>query len=144
MKKPLLFSTVWLLLACQPEGGIAPTATSLAGEVTGLYRTNVYLDPSCVAIPTDQMPYVELKAESDNSVTLVYTKFYPAKASQLVEHVTLRRQNEAVELRLAGASIGTFQTDRIFTNNGMEKQGQLLRISVQTDSQNPVYFSGSR
>jgi hypothetical protein len=144
MKKPLLFSTLGLLLACQPESNVSPAATSLAAEVAGLYRTNVYLDPACLAIPTEQMPYVELKAESANSVTLVYTKLYPAKAIQSFEHVIVQRQAEAIEFRLAGASIGTLQTDRLFTSNGMEKQGNLLRVSMQHNPQNTVYFAGSR
>lgn len=145
MIKRLLFcSLASALTACQREADIQPNASSLAVEVAGTYHTNVYLDPSCVAIPVGKMPYAELKAESDSSVTLVYTKLYPDKASQSVEHVLLRRQSDGVQLRVNGLPVGTMQTDRIFTDNGMEKQGKRLQVTVSRDSQNSVYFSGFR
>ncbi len=143
MIKRLLFcSLVGTLTACQHEADIQPNASSLAGDVAGTYHTNVYLDPSCVAIPADKMPYAELKAESDSSITLIYTTLYPAKASQSIEHISLYRQPDGVQLRVADLNMGTLQTDRIFTNNGMEKQGKRLQINVGRDSANPVYFSG--
>lgn len=143
-KRLLLFASTGLMLACQRESDIQPNPATLAGEVVGTYRTNVYLDPSCVAIPVSQMPYIELKAESDSSVVMVYTRLYPAKSSQSIEHVRVSRQTEGVQLRVADSSLGTLQTDRIFTSNGMEKQGKLLRVSVQSDPQNPLYFAGFR
>lgn len=143
MKKQLLFcSLIGTLTACQHEADIQPNPSSLASEVVGTYRTNFYLDPSSVAMPVNQLPYAELKAESDSSVTLIYTKLYPAKASQSFEHILLGRQTDGIQLRVADSSIGTLQTDRVFTNNGMEKQGQLLRITVPTDSKNVLNFTG--
>ena len=143
MKKRLLFwAFAGLLTACNRETDIQPNPSSLAEEVVGTYRTNFYLDPSCVAIPADQMPFAELKAESDNTVTIMYTNPYPAKASQLLEHVLLTRDAESVQLRIADSTIGTLQTDRVFTNNGMEKQGKLLRITMQANPQSVMYFTG--
>ena len=145
MIKRLLFcSLVSTLTACQREADIQPNGLSLAGEVSGTYHTNVYLDPSCVAIPADKMPYAQLKEESDSSVTLVYTKLYPGKASEFIEHISLHRQSDGVQLRVDDLNIGTLQTDRVFTNNGMEKQGKRLQVTVGKDSANPVYFSGFR
>lgn len=140
MKKRLLFcSLVSLFVACRNETDIMPTS-SLANEVAGTYHTNVYLDPSTVAVPADQMPYIVVKAESDSSVNLIYTKVYPTPTSQLIEHVGLSRQAEGVQLRVANQPIGTLQIDRVFTNNGMEKQGQLLRLTGQS----AVDFVGSK
>ncbi|GAB4026281.1 hypothetical protein [Spirosoma koreense] len=145
MKNHLLFwALAGVITACQQEAEIQPGTSSLAGEVVGTYRTNVYLDPANVAISISQMPYAELKAETDSSVTMVYTKLYPAKTSQLIEHVSLVRRANGIQLRLADSSIGMLQTDRIFTNNGMEKQGKLLRIGGQTGSSNGVSFTGFR
>ena len=145
MRKRLLFCAfVALMTSCQQEDAIQPSSSTLAGEVVGTYRTNVYLDPSSVAIPSDQMPYTEIKGESDSSVTLVYTNTYPSKEEQSLKHVMLSRQANGIQLRSAGLLIGTLQTDRIFTNSGMEKQGKLLRISLENDSKNPLYFTGSR
>jgi len=145
MKKRLLFcSLLGTLTACQYEGDIQPNATSLASEVVGTYRTNFYLDPSCVAISAGQMPYAELKAQSDSTVTLIYTKLSPVKTSRLIENVSLSRQTNGVQLRVANSNIGTLQTDRVFTDNGMEKQGKLLRINLQSDPQETLYFAGVR
>ena len=143
-KRLLLCSLVGMSMACHQEDDVQPNI-SLAAEVVGIYRTNVYLDPSCVAIPAGQMPYAELKAESDSSVTLLYTKPYPTKTSQSFEHIRLRRQTDgSIQFRLDKSIIGALQFDRIFTNNGMEKQGRLLRISQPADQLNFVSFSGFR
>jgi len=143
MKKQLLFcALIGTLTACQHEEDIQPNSTSLASEVVGTYRTNFYLDPSCVAISAGQMPYAELKAQSDSTVTLVYTKLSPVKTSRLIENVSLSRQANGVQLRVANSSIGTLQTDRVFTDNGMEKQGKLLRINLQSDPQEILFFAG--
>lgn len=143
MKKRLLFCTfLGALTACQRESDIQPKSTTLSNEVAGTYQTNFYLDPSCVALSANQMPYAELKAESDSTVTLVYTRLYPNKVVNRVPHINLTRQMDAIVFRVADSSVGTLQTDRIFTNNGMEKQGKLLRISMQNNPQSPFYFAG--
>lgn len=138
----LLLALLAATTACQREADIQPNAQTLAGEVAGTYRTNAYLDPSSVALSASQMPYAELTTESDSTVTLVYTKLYPVKSSERISNVVLNRQADAIQLRVADSSIGTLQTDRIFTNNGMEKQGKLLRVSVQSDLKRSLYFAG--
>jgi hypothetical protein len=138
----LLFALLATASACQRESDIQPNAKTLAGEVAGTYRTNVYLDPSCVALSASQMPFAELKAESDSTVTLTYTKLYPTKTSQRIPNVVLKRQADGINLRVADSGIGALQMDRIFLNNGMEKQGKLLRISLQNDLQYSLYFVG--
>lgn len=143
MKKQLLFcALIGTLTACQHERDIQPNSTSLASEVVGTYRTNFYLDPSCVAISAGQMPFAELKAQSDSTITLIYTRLSPVKTSRLIENVSLSRQANGVQLRVANSSIGTLQTDRVFTNNGREKQGKLLRINLQSDPQDLLFFTG--
>ena len=145
MKKRLLFcSMIGVLSGCYRTVDINPNPSSLAAEVSGVYRTNFYLDPSCVAIPANQMPYAELKAESDSNVTVMYTKFYPVKSTQFIEHITVGRQPEGIYFRTVDSAIGTLKTDRIFTNNGMEKQGQLLRLTIQLDSAVTLNFTGIR
>jgi hypothetical protein len=134
----LLFALFAAATACQRESDIQPNAQTLAGEVVGTYRTNVYLDPSGVALSAGQMPYVELQAESDSTVTLIYKERFPDTSSLQVLNVIVKRQANVIQLRQAGLTIGSFQTDRIFLNNGMEKQGKLLRISLQ----NHLDFAG--
>lgn len=140
----LLFAFLTAATACQRETDIQPTAQTLSGEVAGMYRTNVYVDPSCVALAADKMPYTELRAESDSTVTLTYTNLYPVRSSERIPNVMLRRGTDVIHLHIADTSIGTLQTDRIFMNNGMEKQGNLLRVSLQNDLRRPVYFAGFR
>lgn len=143
MKKPLLFcSLMGILSGCYSEADISPNTSSLASKVAGMYRTNFYLDPSRVTTPTDKMPYTELKAESDSTVVITYTKSYPTSGSQSIQHVLVRQQPDGIQLQVAGSTIGTLKTDRIFTNNGMEKQGSLLRLTISGDSTNSLNFNG--
>lgn len=141
MKKQLLFC---LLLssfaACTPENDVQPGPVTLAGEVSGMYRTNPYVNPSCVAIPTSQMPVVTLRPESNGVVSLIYAYQFPKPGSHRLTGVLLsRRADSTVQLTYGNVVLGTVQTDRVFTNNGMEKQGKLLRIDVQLDI---PYFAG--
>jgi hypothetical protein len=143
MKKRLLFCAfLGSLTACQRESDIQPNPASLSSEVAGTYRTNFYLDPSCVAISASQMPFAELKVESDSTITLVYTRLYPDKIVSRVPNISLSRQPDAIVFRVADLGVGTLQTDRIFTDNGMEKQGKLLRILMPNTTQSPLYFAG--
>ncbi|WP_080237638.1 hypothetical protein [Spirosoma rigui] len=138
----LLIALVATATACEHETAIEPTAQTLAGEVAGTYHTNVYLDPSRVALSASQMPYAELKRESDSTVTLLYTKRYPAAGTVRIPNVVLNRQPDLIQLRVADSSIGTLQTDRVFTDNGMEKQGKLLRVSLPTGDRQNQPFTG--
>ncbi len=143
MKKPLLFcSLIGVLSGCYSEADISPETSSPVSKAVGLYRTNFYLDPSSVATPADKMPYTELKVESDSTLTLTYTKFYPTPSSQFIQHVLVRQLPDGIQLELAGSPIGTLKTDRVFTNNGMEKQGQLLRLTLPGNAANTLNFSG--
>lgn len=141
-KQFFLFALLTATTACRHEADIEPDAPTLSGEVAGAYRTNAYLDPSHVALSDNQMPYAELQTESDSTVTVIYTQRYPVKTSQRIPNVALSRQAEGICLRVADSSIGTLQTDRIFMNNGMEKNGKLLRLSHQSAPQRPLYFAG--
>ncbi|ADB41563.1 hypothetical protein [Spirosoma linguale] len=144
MKKRLLFcSFVGILTACQREGDIQPTSTTLTGEVVGTYRTNFYIDPS-VALSAGQLPYAEVKAESDNKVTLVFHQPALAQKDRVVQHVSLSRRANSIQFNVSSSTIATLQADRVFSDNGMEKEGQLLRITLQDGSESTLNFSGAR
>lgn len=140
----LLCAFVASLSACQRESTIQPNPASPADEVAGTYRTNVYLDPSSVALSPGQVPYAEINVETDSTVAIVYTRLHPEKNIRYLPNVDVKRQPDGIQLQRAGSSIGTLQIDRIFTNNGMEKQGKLLRMSIPIDSSNVINFAGFR
>ena len=140
MKKQLFCLLLSSLAACTPESDVQPSVSTLAGEVSGTYQTNPYVNPSCVAIPASQMPTVTLRPEADGGVSLVYAYQFPKPGSQQLTGVSLsRRADSAVQLIHGDAVLGTVQIDRVFTSNGMEKQGKLLRVTVQPDG---PYFAG--
>lgn len=143
MKNHLLFiALAGALAACQQESDVQPTPSSLLGDVAGTYRTNFYIDPSTGTTPASQLPSIVLKAESDSLLTLTYTVTYPASGSLTLEHVRVKRQADQVQLRFGNTIIGTLQTDRVFTDNGMEEQAPLLRINLQDNRQHQVSFTG--
>lgn len=145
MNKQLLFcALVASLTACQQDGDIEPSKSSLIEDVAGTYHTNVFLDPSSVAVLDNEMPYAELKAESDSTVTVTYTKLSPAQEIKQIQHVNISRQADTIFLKVDGITIGTLQPDRVFTNSGMEKQGRLLRLSIQQEDNNALNFAGAR
>ncbi len=144
MKQPLLFCLLLSsLVACTQENDVQPSPGTLADEVSGMYRTNPYLNPSCVATPSNQMPVVMLRPESDGVVSLVYAYQFPKPGNHQLTGVLLsRRADNAVQLTHGSVVLGTIQTDRVFTNNGMEKQGKLLRIDAPDAQPDMPYFAG--
>ena len=140
MKQFLFCLLLSSLAACTPGNDVQPNPGTLAGEVSGLYRTNPYVNPSCVAIPAEKMPTITLRPESDGVVSLVYTYQFSKPDSQQLTGVLLsRRADSVVQLTYGNVVLGTVQTDRVFTDNGMEKQGKLLRVDRQPDM---PYFAG--
>ncbi|QJW87920.1 hypothetical protein HNV11_00310 [Spirosoma taeanense] len=130
--------------ACHRYSDVRPSPLTLADEAAGVYQTNVYLDPAYIAMPANKLPAVELKAESDSTVTLMYTKQYPNKVVQRIAHIGLNSQMEVIQLTVAGLNIGSLQKDRVFTNYGMEKTGKVLRLSVASPLQENLGFTGYR
>ncbi|MEZ0543009.1 hypothetical protein [Fibrella arboris] len=144
MKKALLFSTlVFLSAACSRSNDVAPT---LAGEVSGTYLTNGFLDILCIALPANQMPAVTLTPETDAAVTLTYLRKYPTAQSQTFTHLQLTRLTDnSIQLAQQGQVIGTVQTDRAFNSNGMERQALVLRVQANTtDPQTAITFTGAK
>ncbi|GAA4410958.1 hypothetical protein GCM10023187_36200 [Nibrella viscosa] len=138
----LLFVITGLLAACRQE--IEPESATLAGRLAGAYQTNSFLDVLCIALPADKMPVAELKAESDSEVTVTLRRFHPDTNTQTLTNITLQPQaDKSIRLLYNGEVIGTYQTDRVFTNSGMETQGNVLRIAkADNDSRNKLYFIG--
>ena len=140
--KHLILSTLLIgLAACGRGTDIAPT---LAGEVAGRYQTNSFLDFRCIALPSGSMPSATLKSQSDVTVTLTYQETYPTVKSQTIANIALQRLTDtSIRLINNGNVIGTVRTDRVFSSNGMERQGLVLR--VQTDSPGTtVNFTGAK
>ena len=90
------------------------------------------------------MPSATLKSQSDVTVTLTYQETYPTVKSQTIANIALQRLTDtSIRLINNGNVIGTVRTDRVFSSNGMERQGLVLR--VQTDSPGTtVNFTGAK
>ncbi|GAA4449175.1 hypothetical protein GCM10023189_08240 [Nibrella saemangeumensis] len=138
----LLFAFTGLLAACRQE--IEPESVTLADRLSGTYQTNSFLDVLCIALPPDKMPVADLKVESDSEVTLTVRRFFPVADTQTLRKVKLQPlADHSVRLLYQSEEIGTYQTDRVFTNSGMETQGNVLRISrAAGDPQTSLYFTG--
>ena len=142
MNKQRLLGLMLVLAGCQPEKDITPDLAPAIVEVTGKYQTNGYLDLLTITLPTEQLPTADVKAQSDSEVTLTLHQYYPATRHIILEHVGLARQSDSsIRLSYQGQVIGSYQTDRLFTNSGMEAQGKVLRIS-KTGDESPMVFVG--
>lgn len=146
MKTPLLSVTALLLTSwltgCQQTNDIEPQ--SLARSVAGTYKTNAFVNPLFVELNTSQMPQLIVKPETDSTVTLIHTQFYPTKTAQQLNRVLLQRQGDIITLKLDNKTIGTWQWDRIFTSNGMETQANVLQLTNQISQDSSLSFTGYR
>ena len=142
MKKLFLLGLPLVWAGCQPSNEIMPEITPASGEVTGNYQTNGYLDLQTIPLSTGQLPTADVKAQSDSEITLTLNQHYPAVQQTTLRNVILRRQpDSSILLNYQGQVIGSYQTDRIFTNSGMEAQGKVLRIN-SADRTKPLVFIG--
>jgi hypothetical protein len=142
MKKRLLFCAfAGSLASCQHEGNIQPAMVSVAREVAGTYQTNAFTDVLHVATPPNQMPSLNVTAETDSTVTMTYTDQYPKANEERISNVLLRRQTDGVYFWTNDTLIGSLQNDRAFTNRGVEKQANVLRINI-TRSAKALRFIG--
>lgn len=142
MKKRLLFCAfAGSLASCQREGDIQPARVSVASEVVGTYETNAFTDVLHVATPANQLPTLNVTAETDTTVTMTYTNPYPSSSEDQIPHVLVRRQAEGVYFWTNDTLIGSLQNDRAFTSRGIEKQAEVLRINA-VHSNKTVRFVG--
>lgn len=131
-----------VLTGCQESSPVDPL--TLAKKVAGDYQTNAYADPICVAVPSDKMARTSVRAIGDSSITVVFRRFYPADQSFTLSPIRLTRQGEAIQLWQDKRLVGTWQNDRIFTDNGRETQANVLRLVNLKASADSVSFIGYR
>ncbi|MBO0939748.1 hypothetical protein J2I47_24595 [Fibrella sp. HMF5335] len=137
----LLGTLVFTTMSCGRDTDIAPT---MASEVTGRYQTNGFLDVLCVALPANKMPTATINIQSDAVVTLTYQQVYPTEQTHVIPNIALKRQaDNSIQLSSGGSVVGTVSTDRVFSNNGMERQGLVLRIQA-VSAGTRVSFTGSK
>lgn len=144
MKKRIVYSALFLIAtsATSCRNDIAPV--TLSGEVAGAYQTNGFLDVNYIALPTSQLPTVQLRPKTGNQVTMLLSQPSSATAVQVVDNVLLTRQaDESIKLEQNGKSIGSIQLDRVFDQKGMESQGRLIRLALPASKiQSGVSFTG--
>lgn len=145
MNTRLLYTLMLGTLAgCGREADIQPGSLPPAVEAAGTYRTNFYLDPSGVALSAGPRPSVELRTETDSTVMLAYATGSANRPARRIPGVLVQRQPDGLHLSVAGQDIGTLRTERIFLDNGLEKQGQLLRLDGSGDAGSFPGFAGYR
>lgn len=131
MKTLLLPGLLLLLTACQPNADVNPVSS--ADAVTGTYQTNPFLDYTRLTLSAGQMPIATIKAANDNTLTLTITQSAPTINVRTLTGITIvREDDQQLNLVQNGRVIGSVQTGRAFTANGMETQGKLLRLSDST------------
>jgi hypothetical protein len=142
MKKRLLFCAfAGSLASCQREGDIQPARVSVTSEVVGTYETNAFTDVLHVATPANQMPSLTIAAETDSTVTMSYVDQYPSLTSDQISHVLVRHQADGIYFWTNDTLVGSLQNDRAFTSRGIERQANVLRVTI-TRPDKTVRFVG--
>ena len=131
MKQLLLSGLLLSLIACQSSTDVSPLSASDA--VVGTYQTNPFLDYTRLTLSTGQMPVVSIRPAADNTLTLTITQAVPtATVRAITGVVAVWHDDQRTNLIYKGQVIGSVQTGRAFTVNGMETQGKLLRLADST------------
>lgn len=125
------------LLGCGKE-----EITQNPNVLEGIYRTNGFLDPLCIAITDDtQLPSLTVSKKSNGTYELVRTNYIPQKSTQKLEGVTAQTIANGFELYHDNTKIGTYRDDRWYDDKkDKEVISKVLAVSYANAAQG-LYFS---
>lgn len=108
----------------------------------GMYRTNAFLDPLCIAITDDnQLPSLQITKKSDGTFNLLRTSYIPQKSTQKLEGVTAQTTTKGFELYYGQTKIGSYQDDRWYDDKkDKEVTSKVLSVSYSEPTKG-LYFS---
>lgn len=129
----LLFATL-LLTNCQRDA-----VTQDPNVLEGVYKTNGFLDPLCIAITDEnQLPRLDILKNSDGSYRLVRTTFIPQTATTTLENISAVAVSGGFSLRYQNQQIGTYEEGKWF-NGKKEVTSKVLKVS-HTDTAQGTFF----
>lgn len=125
------------LLGCGKE-----EITQNPNVLEGVYRTNGFLDPLCIAITDDtQLPSLTISKKSNGTYELVRTNYIPQKSTQKLEGVTAQIITDGFELYYDKTKIGTYRDDRWYDDKkDKEVTSKVLAVSYANAGRG-LYFS---
>lgn len=130
----LLFAVV-LLTNCQREA-----ITQDPNVLEGVYKTNGFLDPLCIAITNEsQLPRLDILKNTDGSYRLVRTTFIPQTATSTLENISVVAVSGGFSLRYKNQPIGKYEDGRWFDGK-KEINSKVLRVSYTDTSQGTFFY----
>lgn|GEM_PF-2508181 len=123
-----------LMVSCQREA-----VTQDPNVLEGVYKTNAFLDPLCIAITDEsQLPRLDILKNSDGSYRLVRTTFIPQTATFALENISAVAVSGGFSLRYKNQQIGTYEEGKWF-NGKKEVSSKVLKVSY-TDTLQKSFF----
>jgi len=122
------------MVSCQREA-----VTQDPNVLEGVYKTNAFLDPLCIAITDEsQLPRLDILKNSDGSYRLVRTTFIPQTATFALENISAVAVSGGFSLRYKNQQIGTYEEGKWF-NGKKEVSSKVLKVSY-TDTLQKSFF----
>ena len=123
-----------LMVSCQREA-----VTQDPNVLEGVYKTNAFLDPLCIAITDEsQLPRLDILKNSDGSYRLVRTTFLPQTSTFALENISAVAVSGGFSLRYKNQQIGTYEQGKWF-NGKKEVSSKVLKVSY-TDTLQKSFF----
>ena len=105
----------------------------------GIYKTNAFLDPLCIAIENEnQLPRLDITQNTDGSYHLLKTTFLPQTATTSLEGISAVANSGGFILYYKNQKIGTYEDGKWYDGK-KEVNSRVLRVSY-TDSQQSTFF----
>ncbi|MEZ4904814.1 MAG: hypothetical protein R2822_25220 [Spirosomataceae bacterium] len=108
----------------------------------GIYKTNAFLDPLCIAITNDnQLPSLQINKQKDGSYQLVKTNFIPQISTSTLEGITTETTSKGFLLYYHQKQIGTYEDGKWYDDKkDKEVNSKVLRVSYSDQNQGVFFY----
>ena len=140
MKNLYVFVLAVLAFGCQKDEVIQDVKV-----LEGIYKTNGFLDPLCIAITNEnQLPSLQISKQSDGSYDLVRTNFIPQTTTVALKGVATQETSQGFLLYYNQKQIGSYADGQWYDDKkDKEVTSKVLRVSYSDQNQGLFfYYSG--
>ncbi len=108
----------------------------------GVYRTNAFLDPLCIAITDEnQLPRLDIVKKNNGTFDLTRTNFIPQPATQKLSGITIKEVKDGLELYYENTKVGTYVVGKLYDDKkDKEVSSKVLMVSYSNQSKSEFFF----
>lgn len=108
----------------------------------GVYRTNAFLDPLCIAITDEnQLPRLDIVKKNNGTFDLTRTNFIPQPTTQKLSGITIKEVKDGLELYYENTKVGTYVVGKWYDDKkDKEVSSKVLMVSYSNQSKSEFFF----